>query len=283
MRRRHLKDLYVRGREFEINDGAGEGVKVWIQKINEIDREAVLRRANAAKSRFMLDADDEEGELFASMYGTVREFDDREDLITILIGDEIVKYRRKVEARLAGDDETWGKDGHLQGLTDAWLGDDDNPGLAAIMAEDPEDPEGKRVLAELERFEAQVLEESAGETQRLHDEWEAVPNEKLWREVTHKLLERRSDSAWMREYERQQLFFSVRDPEDHHRRYFEKVNEIDDLDDAIRKFLIEKCNSLAVDPDEGKESRANQDSSISPESPSVVAVSEASGLQAVTA
>jgi hypothetical protein len=118
MRRRHLRDLYVRGVEYEINDGAGEPVKVWIQKLNEIDREAVLRRANAAKSRYLLQADDEEGELFNSMYGSVREFENRDDLITILIGDDILKQRRIIEARLAGDEETWAKDGYLQGLTD---------------------------------------------------------------------------------------------------------------------------------------------------------------------
>jgi hypothetical protein len=163
------------------------------------------------------------------------------------------------------------------------MGDDDNPGLAAVLAEDPDDPEAKRVLTEIERFEKQVMEESAPEVERLQADWADAPAEKLWRATTHKLVERRSDTAWMREYERQQLFFSVRDPDDHSRRYFEAVSEIDDLEDSIRHFLIEKCTTLPVDPDEGKDSRASQPSSTSPELPSEADKSTDSGLQAASA
>ena len=57
MKRRRLGDLYVRGRELAPDDGSGEPVKIWVAKLNEVDREAALRRANATKARYLIDID----------------------------------------------------------------------------------------------------------------------------------------------------------------------------------------------------------------------------------
>ena len=93
MTKRRLADLYVRGKDLEVDDGAGDPVSVRLQKLNEIDREAVIRRANAAKARFLIEADNEESDLFQSMYGQVREFDDRDALVAVVISDDVAKAR----------------------------------------------------------------------------------------------------------------------------------------------------------------------------------------------
>ena len=80
MKRRRLADLYVRGKEVELNDGSGEPVVVWLHKLNGVDRESCLRRANAAKARFMIEADHEDSETFQAMYAQVRDTPDREGL-----------------------------------------------------------------------------------------------------------------------------------------------------------------------------------------------------------
>lgn len=266
MKHRKLSDLYVRGRELAPSDGDGDPVKVWLAKLNEVDREAALRRANAAKARYMIDADDEDGELFASVYGEIREIEERDEVIVYLVAEDVSKARRRIEAQHALDEETWGKDDYLQGLVDAWYGDDAEPGLAQAHQEDPEDPEAKRVLGELERFRQLVNAEVAVETEGLMKDYEGVPMETLWRKCAHRLLELRATDAFAREYKRQQLFFALRDPVNRRMRYFERVAEVDDLDDDLRDYLYEQYEDLMVDRSEGKDSPPVAASSTSSES-----------------
>lgn len=281
MRRRRLSDLYVRGKELSITDGDGEPVKVWLQKLNEVDRDNVFRRANAARAQFMIESDNEDSDLFRSMYATVRTFEPRETLLSVVIAEDVAKARQRVEAQLTHDEDSWAKDGYLQGLLDAWQGDDDHPGLSATQLEDPDDPEAARVWAELQRFETEVIDLVRHEADALRADWAAKPDDALWREAARHMLKRAADDTFSRNFDRQQLFYCARDPDDHAKRYFEKVVEIDDLDDELRKHLIDQCNALTVDIVEGKDSRVRLASSSSPEPPSPTP--EPSGLEVVSA
>ena len=138
-----------------------------------------------------------------------------------------------------------------------------------------------RVKAELERYETEVNARLKDEVKRLEGDWADRPNEQLWRQATEVMLERTSDEAFGKEYERQQLFHAVRDPRDHSKRYFATVVEINDLDDELRAYLSAQYNALLIDSTEGKGSRANQDSSVSSAAPEVT--SGHSGLEAVSA
>jgi hypothetical protein len=254
MKRRRLSDLYVRGKELAPSDGEGEPVKVWLNKMNEIERESVLRRANAAKARFMIEADNEESEWFEAMYAETRDVTNRDELVVLIIADEITNARRRIEAEISGDEEAWAKDDYLQGLLDAWIGDDTNPGLAATIKEDPDDPEAKRVNDELDRFEKQVRSAVETETNRLLKDWADTDIDVLRRKATHKLLDLRAGEEFVREYRRQQIFHAVREIGDHRKRHFAAVSEVDDLDPELAKYLIEQYESLIVPPDEGKDS-----------------------------
>jgi hypothetical protein len=266
MKRRKLSDLYVRGRELAPSDGEGDAVKVWLAKLNEVDREAAMRRANAAKARFVIDADNEDGELFASAYAEIREIEDPQDLIIFLISDDVTKARRRIEMVKAADEETWGKEDYLQGLLDAWYGDDDNPGLSSVAQEDPDDPEAKRVIDEIIRYQNEVAAEVRVESTNLMKEWEDQSLDQIRRRAAHLLLELRASEVFTREYKRQQLFFAVRDPVNRRMRYFENVAELDDIDDELRAFFTEQYESMMVDRTEGKDSPPPADSSTSSES-----------------
>lgn len=280
-KQRRLSDLYLRGKKLSVDDGEDHPVEVWLQKLNEVDRESVLRRANAARARFLIEADNEDSDVFQAMYGRIREFADRDGLVAITIATDVAKARQRLEAEASNDEETWAKDSYFQGLSDSWMGDADNPGLAEVAVEDPDDPEVKRVKAELERFDHEVSDRMREEVQRMEADWADRPLDELWRDATKVMLERTSDEAFGREYERQQLFHAVRDPRDHSKRYFSTVTEIDDLDDELRLYLSTQYSSLLVEATEGKESRASQDSSASSATPEVT--SERSGLEAVSA
>jgi len=283
MKRRRLGDLYVLGKEVVINDGLGESVEVWIAKLNDVDRESLLRRSSAAKARFLMEGRDEQSETYQATWAQVVGFDDREGLISVVIADDVVKYRIRVEAEVSADEETWGKEGYLQGLVDSWLGDPDNPGLVVTHIEAPDDPEVVRVMSELERYNDEVMKRVNDEADRLQGDWEHVSEEELWAKAAHKLIDRRAEEVFSKEYERQELFYSVREPDLHHVRYFATVSEIDDLDERIREQLLRVYNELVVDAIEGKDSPATTGSSNSSESPDAATTADPSGPEDASA
>ena len=283
MKRRRLSDLYVRGRDVTLNDGAGDSVTVWLQKLNGVERESCLRRANAAKARFMIDADDESSDTFHATYAQVREMQDREATVGLVISEDLAKYRQRIEAELSSDEDTWGKEGYLQGLIDAWIGDDDHPGLAATQAEDPDDPEVKRVLTEIERFENEVNGRIASHADSLRKDWVDIPDEPLWRRAAHRVLELRGTDVFNREFERQQIFYAVREPDDRAKRYFGTLQELDDLDEKVLQTLLLQYSRMVVDQIEGKDSRATRPSSTSSDHSSAEEAQTDSGREAVNA
>jgi hypothetical protein len=261
---RRLSDLYVRGMEVEVDDGQGPPVKVWLAKVNAVDRDSMIRRANAAKARYLIETDNEESDLFAEQYAQVREYEDRDGLVALAISEDLRRFRERTEAEVAADEDTWGKDDYLQGLVDSWFGTDDQPGFAAVIAEDPNDPEALRVKAEIDRFGDQVQKLVDAEIERLKAEWEDVPDEQLWRTVAHQILEQKATNAFVEEAMRQQLFYAVREL-DRTTRYFSTVAEVDELDEAVRGQLMERLNTLSVETTEGKDSPGDPDSSPSSE------------------
>lgn len=266
MKKRRLSDLYVRGRELSVSDGEGEPVKIWLAKLNELDRETAVRRANAAKARYLIDGDNEEGDRFVAAYGEMREIEEREDLVIFLIADDVAKARRRIEAQLAADEETWGKDDYLQGLLDAWLGDEESPGLGKAQMEDPQDPEAKRVWSEIDRYQQEVTKAIRAESDSLMKDFDDLDLDDIRRKAAHKLLELRANEEFTREFQRQQLFFAVRDVVNRRQRYFSAVSELDDLDDELRTYLAEQFADLMVDRVEGKDSPPPADSSTSSDS-----------------
>lgn len=283
-KRRRLADLYVRGKELTVDDGSNDPVVIWLQKLNEVERDSILRRANAAKARYILECDDENSEVFVGTYGTVRDFLGREQMVEVIISEDLVKARQRFEAQALEDDEgEWGKDGKLKGLIDAWTGDDDSPGLSAAHAEDPNDPEALKVKAELDRYEAWLEEATAAEAAKLGRDWEDSELDEIARKATSVHLYRRADDAFMQEWARQQIFYCVRETADHHKRYFATVAEVDDLDDQIRQFLDQQCTALFVNPTEGKDSPPTPDSSISSGTPTEAAAEQPSGPVAASA
>lgn len=278
MKRRRLSDLYVRGKELSVSDGEGEPVKVWLAKMNELDRESALRRANAAKAKFTLTSENEESEAFAAAYAEIRDLSDREEVTLFIIADEVAQARRRLESEALTDEEGWGKNDYLAGLLDAWQGDEDNRGLAEVQAEDPEDPEAKRVWGEIQRFHDEITKSTEMETERLLKDFELTDIEALRRKATHRLLEMQSVETFVREYRRQQIFYAVREPDNRHKRYFGTVAEIEDIDDELRDFLLEQYDGLVVERREGKGSPQLEDSSNSSE-----LEDESSGPEGVTA
>lgn len=281
-KRRRLGDLYIRGREFTVDDGTDDPVTVWIQKMNEIERDSILRRANAAKARYTLEAGHQEGELFVATLGSIQDYLDRDGMLDVVAAEHLFRLREKIEAQFTEDEEGWGKDNKIKSLLDLWTGTDDEPGLAATHAEDENDPEALRVKGEIEAFNADVERRVDEEKEQVYREWQDMPDAELARLTAKEILKRRADEVFMREWMRQQLFHSVREVDNHHTRYFGVIAEVDDLDDRVREKLERVLNLMVVSNAEGKESRA-MDSSNSSEPPSTGEISTDSGQEAASA
>jgi hypothetical protein len=257
VKRRRLQDLYVTGTAVHLDDGAGE-VEVWVQKLTPVDHETAMRRANAARARCLTVKKSPDSEEYQSCAMDVYETDD-DALIAEIVEGELAQKRLALEAELAADEE-WSKDDYLQGLEDAWSG-----GLNMTYGESPDDPEAKRVFIELKRFTDTVDEHLEDERQRLLKDRGTLSREELEERVIKERIETIADLEWMKEYRKCELWLSLRDPEDHNKRYFRQRPEVDELAQEVLGPLVRAYQDLAVEVLEGKDSGETPDSSPSSE------------------
>lgn len=279
VKRRRLSDLYVVGRPVTVGEDTPEPVEVWLQKINPVQNEDALRRANAARVRTRSQAKDTESEEYLDAVANIRDFATRETLIDLAIAEELRLRRSRIEAECAAEDE-WSTDDYLQGLVDAWEGSPDNPGLKERWAEDHDDPEAARVKSEIDRFEEKVKGLVDAERADLERDYENTPEEDILQKAVERVLEQRALTAFIIEYENWQLYYSVRDPDKHADLYFLNIEEVRSLEDKTKEVLLAHYRELAVEQTEGKDSPGTPGSSPSSEQPEQAETELSSGPQA---
>lgn len=248
---RKADDLYVLGMPFTLNDGEGEPVDVWLQKIDPLDSETALRRAGAAKARVLMVRNTPDSDEWLELYADVADFD-RMTLTEYLIADDVLQFGESREAEVAAEEE-WSKDNYLQGLTDAWRND-----LKTRWENDPTDAEAAKCLAEMTRFRDQVDKLVDGERERLRKDWEDHDIEDMRSLVVTRFLESRANQAWAGEWRRCELAFGVRQAADHATYYF--VDDKGEVNhDRVRRLppevfgqLTTAYGEMVVPPDEGK-------------------------------
>lgn len=284
-KKRRLTDLYRRGKLVKFDDGEGDVVEVWLQKPNRIEMESIYRRSNAAKARFQLRASDEDSDEFQAAMAAVLDIEDAELLMGLALAEDLGRIRARCEAQLETDaDGEWAKDDKLQSLYDSWQGDPDNPGLKEAYAMDPEGetPEGqeaKAVLDELTRFQTQLDELFTVERDALYRDWADADRNDLVRRAARTFVDNEANDSFLSEFQRQQIFYSVRDPEQRDKRYFATLEEVDLLDDRLTLQLQGFINEFMVDVSEGKDSAATTDSSPPSDQDEKVDHSQPSGLE----
>lgn len=258
MKKRRLSDLYVVGKELQLDDGSGEEpVVVFLRKLNPVEQETAVRNANAARARLLAISKSPESDEYQSLISQARDLD-RENQIDFLIGGPLQKVKAAAEAELAAEEE-WSTDGYLQGLSDAWL-----EGLNEEYAVNQEHAEAAKVFAELQRFAKVVDEIVDEERERLVAGYEHMSEDEIVDLVAKELLTLSSDTHWVREFRKNELFFAVRE-QDKKTRYFQSREELDELSQETLFALSDAYRQLAVEPVEGKDSRRTGDSSPSSE------------------
>lgn len=275
MKRKRLEDLYKRGVRVVVEDGE-EKVEVWVQKLNPVDHETVMRKANAARARLLMYRHDLDSEYYQSSWTSMSDMHrtDPADIVGYVAAKDLTTKRAAVEAEL-GAEERWVEDDYLQGLTDAWEG-----GMKDVWIADNENVEAVKVFDELKRFDKEAseivqvyLDEQTADVERLTDD-------ELLDAATTQWLEKRAEDVWYEEYQLSALWKAVRLPEDHGKYYFDARYEVDNLEEPVRNQLMLAFSGLMVDPLEGKGSGGTPASSKSSEQSAAAGTALSSGLQA---
>lgn len=273
--KRRLEDLYVLGKEETFDDGAGEPLTVWLQKLNPVDTSTGLRRASAARARVMVLRSDPTSDEYLAIWEEVIDIGAAISLVNYLMAEPEVRASERAEARLAFEEE-WAKDEYLQGLKDLWA-----DSLAAVYALTPEDPDARRVFAELQRFDDAASLAAQEELSLIREELETLSAEELKQRVLDKLIDFQGNSAWLDEFRRCELWLGVREADNHKKRYFESREEVDHLPAEVLVRLLQGFAALTVDVTQGKGSEETPSSSPSSDAPAKEETGVSSGLVAV--
>lgn len=268
---RRLSDLFRVGREVTVGDDLGS-ITVWMQKLNPVEQEQAVRKAQAVRARFLAQRKSPDDELVISIASEAYDMD-HNALVDYIVVEEASTNYSAIEARIA-EENGWNENDYLLGLLDSWNGQgegNDKP-LSEVYQnrdEDGMDPgdvkEAENVWKELNRYNEEIGAAIEEERVTLRAQYEAMNEEALRDLVQEKLVKAHADIMWALEFRKNQLFYSVRDVSDHDQYYFENRDEINRLPDKVMIPLYEALNDITLGGEEGKGSPEAADSSDSSE------------------
>lgn len=256
--KRRLQDLYRVGVAHSIRgpvqneDDVIEmiDIPVWISKISQLEERECGNKASRARgalqaiARQPLDHSDwDEYKFRISDY----DMDGRDTQILFLISTELDEFKLSAREKLASADE-WAKDDYLISLEQAW-----EASLREAFIQDATDPEAKRVFDALKKFMEEIEKESEAEKINLIESYYDDTDEEVLHKTLKKLVEIESNISFVNEFRNWQVYYSVRDIDDHSERYFESREDLDTIDDIILNDLKDAFLMLSVDSIEGKD------------------------------
>lgn len=273
-REARLSDLFRRGTKHTFTDpDGGMSVTVYVRKLRDHEMDKVYAAASAARARELARYRDPDGDYMADVTQQVYELgDDPGPLAAFLAGHQVSGRVEAIEAEIAGaEDSEWAKDDYLNGLREAWFGSDETRPLREVYAivesvedwrneADDEDlteelvDEARRVYAEFNRFNTQVQERAAAELEAAKAYFEADPIERLRDLVAKQFIDDAGRIAWTRGYRLARILHSVRRDDDHSKKYFHHIDEVEDLDPSIRAELVAVYDLISTAGTVGKDS-----------------------------
>lgn len=285
---RTLHDLYVIGEtvtfpvpeEQREKPDSPEWVTVYVQKLDPLDHDQAIRRAKAARARKRAVLSDLEGDEYLTLVDTV-DMMSAGELIDVAVAKETQELRESGRSeKTLGEDSEWAKDGYLEGLISSWVDND----LEMRLADDPDDVDANQVLKEMARFEEELAQDLAAQLRDLREQYETMDPGELRAEALEQLIDRETQLAFVNEFVRCEVWLSTRlpcnahclhveagvpAPRAHQQRhpdyYFAGRADVERLEAGVMNRLQDAYRRIAVDPTEGKGSRATGASSASSE------------------
>lgn len=301
--RRQLSDLYKKGVEVRFGPGpdgepvgriadpkkgkgyfvddegkrlpVGEGeIAVWVQPVSPLQREMALRDGQAARAKALLRAKREEGsEEHLTILAFLADMTD-ETLIDYVIASESDTRRNDAMREVLAEDE-W------QNITEI------QDALRQFEGRDPEDlkddPDYQAIVEVDEKFGIQVAEREIELAESERSALRMLPREQVERKALEKRADLVASQAFMAEYERQMLFYSVRDIDDTGVLFFESARELAEQPDGIIGVIQDALTGFINDAAEAKNSPRAASGSESSEPPSEPEISAASTPETVSA
>jgi hypothetical protein len=196
-----LEDLFKRWAPVEITDPeTGRSATVVVMKANRPQKVEMTKRADAARARVLSLRSTPDSDGYMAIKNAALEITDRAQLVNELIGEDAMNIRIRTEAELAAG-ETWSEDNYLDGLQRAW-----SDSLQDVYADEPDNAEAQRVLAELNRFTEEVTSQVADEIEQLRAQFQQTAIEELQELVMPVMLREAADAAWAEEYYRSEVW-----------------------------------------------------------------------------
>lgn len=243
--KKDLLDLYVTGKNVELDNG----IVVWLQKLNPVQKSTVLRKANSSRQSVLTlkKLSDDHPDVKPYVDEVVNNWEDPQEIIDFLVADEVSDFQAKKEAEVAERDE-WSEGGYLEGLKDAW-----EDSMKDRWLENNEDPEARRVYEAIKKFSDEVDAEVEPRREGIREGYLRRDVDELQRLIVDRAVEVQADLKWLEDYKKWQLLYAVRVPEDHAVRVFDDINEIEELQLEVIDRLYSEYNELVVQVGEGKD------------------------------
>lgn len=246
---RSLEDLYVFGRSVSFDDGTGDIVEVWLQKISPADERDCIKPARAAKARVLmvkhLSEDSEDKMLYTVQ---LEELDlTREQKVTLVLQKRLEELQLSKQEEIAEEDE-WSDEDYLRGLQDAW-----NDGLRDKWLEDNKDPEASKVYGELKRYADAIDKAYDADRDDLLLEFDHYSEEELNEKCINALIEIEANSQLVDEYRIRKIYHATRKMENHDEKYFKSPDSVRHLQEQVFSKLEEKYDDVSIGVMEGKD------------------------------
>lgn len=252
------------------DESTEEDMAIWVRPCDPLQREDVVREAQAARARVIVASKDSESNEWLNVRAFIvsMEMDTLVEYVLDLDeGERISEARRTVLKESEWED--------FNALRDSMRRYEE--------AGSPQgDEEWEPLLKRDREFGEQVSEVATELRKSAWDAMHLMPRAELEKRAFTKRSEQSGSTAFMREYEAGMLFYACRDDEDHSELYFDSINDLraqpQDLQDALAAKLAVFISEAA----EAKNSQGAAPSLPSSEPSDDPEISESSGPEEST-
>lgn len=278
-KRRKLSELFEKGGEVRFNrDGVNEGdptpedIVVYVKPPNPLERDMSIRDATAVRARAILAAKrNPEGDDDAVASKAAIEDLTLDDLIEFLLGHQDSDLGMEAQRRVLLKNE-WKDFEALRDSVRQW----EELGF-------PEDDEWKDIEARDVEFDVQVRAELADLRETAREGLTMLDRDLLEKKAMERRIETIGNTAFMRAYQEQMLYYACRDGEDKSLYFFENSREMLTMPEEVQAALANKLASFINNPVDAKNSPRVVPSSDSSAPPANPETSEVSGPVGATA
>lgn len=245
----HLSDLFETGTLIKLSLGEDAEIELWLEKPATVQQDDAINKAKAKRARVMVAHRDEKSDEFVALDAEMKGMS-RDALTDQLLQIKDDDFRKQATSEvLYGDQGTdWGEQGEdyidlldavnqriieIREHNDSLTEDDSH--LIILAGKDEEllrlEEVSKKFGAEVDE-RRQVLAD--GETALLGN----AETEELRERVHESRVELDAHLAWFQEYRMRMLYYSVRYPGKHEKRYFDNMDQLMQLPGWVQQALL---------------------------------------------